>query len=221
MTPHAGPAVGSTDSVTRGSQRMRTAIAERHGLTGDHFGRVEASVWSTPHAHSGREMIRAMNRFRLCALLSSAALVLALSACSLGGALDEVAQSSSTRAPTQTPLPPTPTPIPTATAVPGSVAIVQVFNAGYKEYVEITNQGQGDRDMSGWTVSGSRGEEGYVFPNGYVLAAGSTMRVHSGKDGVSAPPVDIYWTDKNLWNNAGETVYLRDATGRVVSELTY
>jgi hypothetical protein len=169
-----------------------------------------------------------MKTLRVLAILATAVLaLLLLSGCSLGGSLDEGVQPGQTRLPTDTPLPPTATPIPTdtpvptATAAPGSVAIVQVFNSGYKEYVEISNKGEADRDLSGWTVSGSKGEEGYVFPAGYVLGVGSTMRVHSGKDGVNDPPSDIYWTDKNLWNNSGETVYLNDATGRVVSKYTY
>ena len=148
------------------------------------------------------------------------ALVL-LAGCTLDGTLDDALQPSETRPPAITPLPPTATPVPTATAAPGSVAIVQVFNSGYKEYVEITNKGEAERDMSDWTLSGSKGEEDFCFPTGYVLAVGGTVRVHSGKDGVNAPPADIYWTDKNVWNNAGERVSLRDATGRVVSEFRY
>lgn len=167
------------------------------------------------------------NVARTIVLLTTAIVLVAVSGCTLGGAVDEMMQSNATAAPTNTPLPPTATPIPTDTPVPtptaalGSVAIVQVFNAGYKEYVEITNKGEADRDLSGWTLEGSKGEEGYVFPKGYVLATGETVRVHSGKDGVNAPPSDIYWTDKNLWNNDGEKVFLKDATGRAVSEFTY
>lgn len=45
--------------------------------------------------------------------------------------------------------------------------------------------------------------------------------VHSGKDGLDSPPADIYWTDKNLWNNSGERVSLSDAIGRLASESRY
>lgn len=45
--------------------------------------------------------------------------------------------------------------------------------------------------------------------------------VHSGKDCVDSPPADIYWTDKNLWNNSGERVSLSDAIGRLASESRY
>ncbi len=153
-------------------------------------------------------------------MVATLAIVL-LSGCGLSGTLEDALQPSGTRPPTDTPLPPTVTPIPTATAVPGSVAIVQVFNSGYKEYVEITNKGEAERDLSDWILSGSKGEEGFRFPVGYSLEVGGTVRIHSGKDGVSAPPSDIYWTDKNIWNNDGERVSLSDATGRVVSEFRY
>ncbi len=39
--------------------------------------------------------------------------------------------------------------------------------------------------------------------------------------GADAPPGDIYWTTKNVWNNDGETVYLWDGEGKVVSEYRY
>lgn len=156
----------------------------------------------------------------LCA--AAATLVLALvTGCSFGEALDNALEPSETRTPSNTPLPPTATPIPTATAAPGSVAIIQVFNSGYKEYVEIVNRDESEWDISGWTLSGSKGEEDFEFPVGYVLDVGGSVRVHSGKDGVDSPPEDIYWTDKNVWNNSGERVSLRDATGREVSEYRY
>lgn len=112
----------------------------------------------------------------------------------------------------------------TATAsAPGQTAvkIVKVFNSGKKEYVEISNTGAAAQDMSGWSVSGSKGDELFYFPNGYVLEAGATVRLHSGTDDVDAPPGDVYWTEKTVWNNDGETVYLRDAEGNLVNEYKY
>jgi hypothetical protein len=87
--------------------------------------------------------------------------------------------------------------------------------------VEIVNQGGSPQDMSGWSVSDSKGEERYTFPAGYVLPAGATVRLHSGQGGVDAPPADIYWTTKNVWNNDGEVVYLWDAQGNEVDAYGY
>ena len=96
-----------------------------------------------------------------------------------------------------------------------------MFNSGRKEYVEIANRGTADQDMSGWSVTGSKGDERYTFPPGYVLAAGAVVRLHSGQNGVDAPPADIYWTTKNVWNNKGETVYLWDSQGNLVDTYSY
>jgi hypothetical protein len=128
--------------------------------------------------------------------------------------------------PTATARPPTSTPAPSATAVPtqppqARVVIAKVYNQSYTEYVEIANRGNGPADMSGWTVSGSKGDETYHFAAGYTLAAGATMRLHSGDGGTHNPPSDIKWTDKTVWNNKGETVYLKNAQGGLVDEFSY
>jgi competence protein ComEC len=131
--------------------------------------------------------------------------------------------------PTDTPVPPTATkaqPTTTPSQVPtqsptAKVVIVKVFNSGRQEYVEIVNQGSAPQNLGGWTVSGSKGPETFRFPDGYVLEAGANVRLHSGENGVDAPPTDIYWTVKNVWNNDGETVYLKDTQGNLVDEYKY
>ena len=125
--------------------------------------------------------------------------------------------------PLATPVPPTDTP----TAVPtvADVRIVKAYNSGKKEYVEITNHGNAPQDMSGWHVFGSKdrddSSDDYYFPAGFALAPGASVRLHSGQDGVDAPPNDIYWTTRNVWNNDGETVYLWDSQGNQVHSYSY
>jgi hypothetical protein len=135
-----------------------------------------------------------------------------------------------TKPPTDTPIPPTkaPTKPPTPTFTPeptkppqALVVIADVYNQSYTEHVKITNKGDGPANMSGWFVHGSKGDEVYTFPNGYILQAGATVRLHSGKNGINAPPSDIYWTDKTVWNNQGETVFLKDAQGTLVHKYSY
>jgi len=112
---------------------------------------------------------------------------------------------------------------PFATPTPGlaGVRILEVYNYSTIEYVRLANQGTAAQDMGGWSVSGSKGDERYVFPGGYVLAAGAGVRLHSGTGGVDAPPADIYWTTKNVWNNDGETVYLWNAQSAQVDSYSY
>lgn len=130
---------------------------------------------------------------------------------------------TSTPQSTNTPVPPTATVAPTATSAPAvaAIRIVAVYNSGRKEYIELLNQGTADQDLSGWSVTGSKGDERYTFPGGYVLVAAGRVRLHSGQDGVDAPPGDIYWTDKNVWNNDGETVFLWDAQGAEAHRYNY
>jgi hypothetical protein len=101
------------------------------------------------------------------------------------------------------------------------VRIVKCYNSGRKEYVEIVNQGRSSQDMGGWSISGSKGDERYTFPAGYVLPGRATVRLHSGQEGVDAPPNDIYWTTKTVWNNKGEMVYLWDAQGKEIGAYGY
>ena len=49
------------------------------------------------------------------------------------------------------------------------------------------------------------------------------LRVHSGQGSAAAaaPPTDLVWTGRNVWNNAGDTAVLYDPTGREVSRFSY
>ena len=128
----------------------------------------------------------------------------------------QTASPTNTAAPTNPPAP-SPTPAPTQEPRP-NVVISFVHNDGYEEHVSITNEGDAPADMSGWTVSGSKGDETYHFPGGYILSAGATMHLYSGENGTDAPPLDIWWTTKTVWNNSGETVYLKDAGGNLIDQ---
>jgi len=130
---------------------------------------------------------------------------------------------------TPAPIPATNTPAATNTAVAtntpvpavADVRITRVYNSGKVEYVEITNKGTAAQDIGGWSVSGSKGDERYTFPGGYVLGPGETVKLHSGENGIDAYPTDIYWTQKTVWNNSGETCYLWNAQGEQVTHYTW
>jgi endonuclease YncB( thermonuclease family) len=139
---------------------------------------------------------------------------------------------TATSRPTNTAEPATATPVatgtttpPAATATPqpakADVQIVKVYNEGRKEYVEIANLGTAAATVGGWSVSGSKGDERYRFPDGYTLGPGTKVRLHSGENGVDAPPADIWWVKKCVWNNKGETVFLWDSSGAEADSYGY
>jgi competence protein ComEC len=87
------------------------------------------------------------------------------------------------------------------------------------EYVVFRNAGDRPIDLSGWTVS-DEADHTYAFPEGATLAPGETLTLHTGagRDGDG----DYYWNaERPVWNNAGDTVFVRDADGSLVLEVEY
>jgi competence protein ComEC len=82
------------------------------------------------------------------------------------------------------------------------------------EYVVLANDGDGPLELSGWTLADEAGHT-YTFPDGFTLAAGEQVTVHTGSGTDTA--TDLYWgAGSPVWNNAGDTVVVRDASGEVV-----
>ena len=82
------------------------------------------------------------------------------------------------------------------------------------EYVLIENQGPGDQEMTGWTLSDENNNT-YFFLPGFVLRAEQEINVWT-KSGTSTG-TDLYWgREDGVWGQ-DDTAYLRDDTGTVVS----
>jgi hypothetical protein len=75
--------------------------------------------------------------------------------------------------------------------------------------------------MTNWRIQSVVGGQWYTFPTGYVLAPGSSVRVHSGPDALSSPPTDLRWTTAYTWNNDGDEARLYNAAGQVVDSWPY
>lgn len=72
--------------------------------------------------------------------------------------------------------------------------------------------------MTGWTLS-DIAEHTYVFPN-FVLEPGASVVVHICNGTNDA--ANLYWGHCSaIWNNDGDTAYLRDATGREIATFSY
>jgi len=90
------------------------------------------------------------------------------------------------------------------------------------EYVTFKNTCSQSIDMMGWTVK-DEANHIYTFPD-FSLAGGSivTLYTGSGKDTAT----ELYWgssghTCNAIWNNDGDTLYLRDMGGDLVISYGY
>ena len=78
------------------------------------------------------------------------------------------------------------------------------------EYVVIKNTTSTNRSLTGWTLRDKTGYT-YRFPT-FTLRAGATVTVHTGK-GTASSTHRYYNKTWYVWNNTGDTAYLRDAQG--------
>lgn len=84
------------------------------------------------------------------------------------------------------------------------------------EWVEIGNGGEVPVDLGGWRLEDEGPNHVFVFPTGFSLAPGATVRVHSGCG--TPTGTDLFWcsTGSAVWNNSGDVATLVDASGVVV-----
>lgn len=101
------------------------------------------------------------------------------------------------------------------TAQVNDLKIVQFEFERRDEFVEIKNNGPGNQLMDGWQIFSVVGTQTFDFPSGITLAAGHTLRVHSGPDAVKNIPNDLRWTTAYIWNNKGDKAELKDSQGVV------
>lgn len=81
------------------------------------------------------------------------------------------------------------------------------------EYVVLVNEGTVVVDLSGWTLRDESTRNRFVFPEGLGLDPGAGVTVTSGGGPLG------FGLDAPIWNNSGDTAYLLDDQGRVVSHL--
>jgi micrococcal nuclease len=87
------------------------------------------------------------------------------------------------------------------------------------EFIEFTNEGRDAIDMSGWTLS-DEADHTYHFPSGFTLSERDTVTVYTGSG--SNTEDELYWNSgRAVWNNAGDTIYVRDDSGETVIEREY
>jgi hypothetical protein len=87
-----------------------------------------------------------------------------------------------------------------------------------QEYVKITNKGAASVNLKGWKIKDKGAKHTYTFSS-YTLKskASVTLKSGSGKNSGST----LYWNKYSfIWNNEGDTAYLYNAQGKLVSSKT-
>ena len=83
-----------------------------------------------------------------------------------------------------------------------------------EEWVELTNLGGVDEDLTGWMLEDAQNHT-YTFKS-FTLNAGSKVKLHTGKGDDSAK--DLYWNKNTpVWNNSGDVATLKDASENIIA----
>jgi hypothetical protein len=85
------------------------------------------------------------------------------------------------------------------------------------EYVCLRSYDQRSISLAGWRLEDAAHHR-YVFPL-FVLAPGEKVKVHSGQG--QNTQTDLYTGSNLIWNNDGDTVFLYDALGRLITSYSY
>ena len=89
------------------------------------------------------------------------------------------------------------------------------------ETVGILNAGPDPVDLAGWTITDEGTSSTYTLPS-FTLASWELLTVHAGPGTNSA--TDLYWGlpagHDPVWNDDGDTVTLRDASGVRIADST-
>jgi hypothetical protein len=86
------------------------------------------------------------------------------------------------------------------------------------EWIRITNYSSYKKSLTGWTV---RDKQSHIYKFGtFSLSAGSSVTLYTGK-GTNAWN-KRYWGQSNyVWNNSGDTAYLRTSSGTAVDSCSW
>ncbi len=86
------------------------------------------------------------------------------------------------------------------------------------EFIVVENQSQHSIDLNGWTVSDAANHR-YLFSN-FTLAPQAKVTLRTGL-GVPTER-ELFWGSRRpIWNNKGDTVFIRDSQGYLVLGYVY
>ncbi len=86
------------------------------------------------------------------------------------------------------------------------------------EYIVIENRDNASVDLTGWTVY-DEAHHRYLFPSFILKAkAAVTLRTCLGKNTQG----ELFWGSRSpIWNNNGDTIFIRDSKGQLVLSYIY
>jgi len=84
------------------------------------------------------------------------------------------------------------------------------------EEVTIQNTGDEDKQISGWRLSDSSGDNSYIFPH-YTITAGNSVTVTQDIN-ITDRDTLIWHTDSEIWDDSGDCAHLYDINGNKISE---
>ena len=117
-----------------------------------------------------------------------------------------------------TPVLPVATPVPSVEPGVADMLITSLDCKGKPEIVVIENAGTSAQDMTGWKVEDRGSKNTFNFPAGFSLEPGSSVELVSGAAGVNTGET-IFWNNRTVWNNDGDTASLFDSSGQLASEM--
>ena len=86
------------------------------------------------------------------------------------------------------------------------------------EYIVIENRGNTPIDLTGWTVLDEANHR-YLFPN-FVLSAKVRLMLRTGLG--KNTKSEIFWGSRRpIWNNDGDTIFIKDAEGSLILSYVY
>jgi len=145
------------------------------------------------------------------------------------GITETPAPTATPTIPTTQPPPSTTEPPPPATTVPpppattGDVEISNIFYIGTgpgepNEYVEIENVDTVPVQLMNWTL---RDEANHIFTfPSFVIQPSQKCRVYTNEDHPESCGFS-YGSSSAIWDNAGDTAYLRDGNGTLIDDISY
>ncbi len=86
------------------------------------------------------------------------------------------------------------------------------------EYVQVKNKCTSARNLTGWRVKDAQGHV-YTFGT-FALKAGGIVTLRTGK-GTNTSTTRYWGSQYYIWNNSGDTAYLRNAAGTTVDSCKF